>query len=74
MADKRRVNILREGIKRMQLELATTERLAHKQHEKMGNPAAPVYITLLWLQDPSCFRWLRSFDQELQALPSVSAA
>ncbi len=55
---------------RLQNELVETSRLAMKQHAKIHNPAVPVYLTLLWLQDPSCLRWLKSYEQELQTIPS----
>ncbi len=71
LGEIRRRRLTSEAMHRLQLELVCTERLALRQRERMSNPVGPIYMTLLWLQDSSCLRWLRTFDQELQALPPV---
>ena len=68
---KKTVSLLAMAMKKMQSELAQTTKLASLQLARTKNPSQILYITLLWLQDPTCLHFLRSFDQELQTLPSV---
>lgn len=58
------------ALRRMQNELIQTERLAIKQKEKLSNPANPIYAILLWMQDDDCLKWVKSFEQEILALPA----